>query len=79
MSVLQHFIYPAALTLVGIVGNAYVLGNQVQEVKDDVKGIQKEIKSMKVDIRGLLLSQKELEAQDMAMVQKLVMDCSNKK
>lgn len=83
MSVLQHLVYPAALTMFGLIGNAYILGGQIKDVKDDlggqIKDMKGDMKDMKNDIRGLIRRQQELENHDMARVQKLVMDCGKKK
>ena len=87
MSVLQHLVYPAALTMFGLIGNAYILGGQIKDVKDDLGGQIKDVKDdlggqireMKGDIRGLLRRQQELETHDMARVEQLVMDCGKNK
>ncbi len=68
MSVLQNLVYPAALTAFGLVGNAYILGGQIKDVKDDLGGQIKELrgdmKEIKGDIRGLIRRQTELEIHD---------------
>ena len=67
----------------GLIGNAYILGGQIKDVKDDLGGqireMKGDMKDMKGDIRGLLRRQQELETQDMARVEKLVMDCGKNK
>ena len=75
--------YPAALTAFGLVGNAYILGGQIKDVKDDLGGqiheMKGNMKEIKDDIKGLIRRQTELEVQDMARVEKLVMDCGKNK
>ena len=71
-------------------GNAYVLGGQTREVKNDLgekinelekdgKETNMEIKDIKKDIRSLIRRQNELEVQTMAHVEKLVVDCGKKR
>ena len=87
MSVLKNLVYPAGLTAFGLVGNVYILGGQIKDVKDDLRGQIKDVKDdlggqireIKDDITGLIRRQTELEVQDMARVQKLVMDCGKNK
>lgn len=83
LSVLQSLVYPAALTAFGLVGNAYILGGLIKDLKDDLGGQFKEmkgdIKEIKHDIRGLIRRQTEREIHNMARVQRLVMDCGNNK
>ena len=79
--------YPAALTAFGLIGNAYILGGQIKDVKEDLGGQIKDVKDdlggqiheMKDDIKGLIRRQTELEVHDMARVEKLVMDCGKSK
>lgn len=79
MSVLQSLVYPAALTAFGLVGNAYILGGQIKNLKDDLEGqiheMKGDMKEMKGDVRGLIRRQTELAIHDMTQVEKLVMDC----
>lgn len=67
----------------GLIGNAYILGGQIKDVKDDLGGqiheLKGDIKDMKNDIRGLIRRQLELEVHNMARVEKLVMDYGKKK
>jgi signal transduction histidine kinase len=78
-------VYPAAFTAVGIGGNAYVLGAQITDLKEDIHQIKEEVRliedilrKVQDDIKGVL-RQNELEAHDMALIQKLVMDCNKRR
>lgn len=75
--------YSAALTAFGLIGNAYILGGQIKDVKDDlgdqIHEMKEDMKEMNDDVRGLIRRQTELEIHDMARVEKLVMDCGKKK
>lgn len=64
--------YPAALTAFGLVGNAYILGNQIKDVRDDLGG---QIKEVKHDIKRLTDRQTEMELHDMSVAEKLLKDC----
>ena len=70
LSVLQTLAYPAALAACGLIGNAYILGGQIKDVKDDlggqIKDVKGDMKEMKDDIRGLIRRQTEREVHDMA-------------
>ena len=70
LSVLQTLAYPAALTACGLIGNAYILGGQIKDVKDDLGGqihdMKGDMKDMKDDIRDLIRRQTEREAHVMA-------------
>ncbi len=77
--------YPAALTAVGIGGNAYVLGAQITDLKEDTHQVKEEVRliedvlrKVQDDIKGVP-RQNELEAHDMALIQKLVMDCDKRR
>ena len=92
--VFQTVIYPAVLTTLGIVGNAVILGGQIKELRDDLRkeigelraDVRKIIGELRADVRGvkadtldLLRHQTDLERQDTARVQDLVMDSGKKK
>lgn len=83
MPVLTNLVYPAALTAFGLAGNAYILGNQIKDVRDDLGGQIKEIKgdlkAVKRDIKGLIARQTELELHDMSVAEKLLKDCGKNK
>ena len=59
--------YPAALTVVGVVGNACILGNQIKQVKDDIKDI-------KHDITHLTARETAMGLQETSFVERLVKD-----
>lgn len=87
LSVLQNLGYPAALTTFGIISNAYILGGQIKQVEHDLGALIDKVERHlgaridKIDhkITDLIRRQTEFEIQDMARVQKLVMDCADKK
>ena len=64
LSVLLSLVYQATLAAFGLIGNAYILGNQIkgglQEVKHDMKQI-------------------EMKFHDTAVAEKLVKDCGKNK
>lgn len=77
--------YPAALTAFGVVGNAYVLGAQIIDLKEDIHQVKEEVRliedilrKVQNDIKGVHRVN-ELEAHDMALVQKLVIDCNKRR
>jgi len=76
-------VYPAALTAFGLVGNAYILGNQIKDVKDDLGGqiqeMRGDMKDVKRGVEGLTARQTEMELHDMSVAEKLLKDCSKKK
>lgn len=75
--------YPAALTAFGLIGNAYILGNQIKDVRDDLGGQIKEmrgdLKEVKHDIKSLTARQTAMELHDMSIAEKLLKDCGKNK
>lgn len=67
----------------GLIGNAYILGRQIKDVKDDLRGqihhLREDMKYMKDDIRDLTRRQIKLEFRVRARVEKLLMDCARNK
>lgn len=64
--------YPAALTAFGLIGNTYILGGQIKDVKNNLHEV-------KADIKDLIRRQTELGLHNMAQVEKLLMDCGKNK
>lgn len=56
-------------------GNAYILGGQVKDVKNELGAYIKEVRD---DVKGLIRGQTELEMQEMAVLQKLVLNYGKK-
>lgn len=79
MTVIRKLVYPAALTAFGVGGNAYILGNQIRGIKDDLRSLIKEMKAdlgdMKHDIRRLTARQTEMELHDISIAVKLLKNC----
>ena len=86
--------YPAALTAFGLAGNAYILGNQIKDVKDDlggqikevkddlggqIKEVKDDVKDVKHDMKRLTTRQTEMELHDMSVAEKLLKDCGKNK
>lgn len=78
------------MTIIGIVRNAYILGNQienvenkVQHVKDKLEGqikeVQSDVKDMKHGVASLIAHQNAMELQAMFIAEKLVMNCGKNK
>ena len=74
-----NFIYPAALTALGMIGNAYILGGQIKGVKDDLgvqmgetKGDHRETEH---DMKSLTARQTEMKIRDMAVIEKSFKSC----
>lgn len=90
MSVLIKFVYPAALTALGVIGNAYILGNQIKALRDDLsigikeieldlKKVKSDLKEVKHDVKGLTAHQTELRLHHMFVAEKLLKDCGKSK
>lgn len=71
------------MTAFGLIGNVYILGKQIKDVKDDlgdqIKEIKGDIKEVKHDIKGLTAHQTEMELHDMSVAEKLLKDCGKNK
>ncbi len=61
--------YPAALTALGVAGNVYVIGNEIQEMKQDIKHFTKHFTNR----------QREMELHEILMAESLLRDCGRKK
>ena len=48
LSVVSNLVYPAALTAFELVGNAFVLGGQIKDARDDLTGQINEIKGHEI-------------------------------
>ncbi|MCJ1379752.1 hypothetical protein MMC17_002855 [Xylographa soralifera] len=78
-----HLVYPATLTVFGMVGNAYILGNQIKDVRDDLGGQIKDvkddlggqIKEVNHEIKALTARQTELAILEMSIAEKLFKGC----
>ena len=75
----MNFIHPTALTALGITGNAYILGDQIKGVRDDL-GVQieetkGEHRETKHDMKSLTARQTEMEFRDMAVIEKSFKGC----
>lgn len=86
LSVLTNLIYPATLTLIGLIGNAYILGGQVKEVKDDLQGMKSDLQwvksglqGVKSDVEALLARQTDIGRRDMSIAEKILRDRGKKK
>ena len=51
---------------------------RTKEVKEDLKEVKEDIKVIRTDHHSLAIRQTELELQDMAVVEKMLKDCSEK-
>lgn len=71
----SNLVRSAALTAFGLIGNAYSHGRGWSF--DSQR--QERHQTIKVNARGLLLKQEKLKLQDMAVVEKRMMDCGKKK
>ena len=67
----------------GLLGNFYLLGGQIEDMKDDIGDQIQEakgnIKDIRNDITGLMRLQTELEINDILRVEKLVKACGKNK
>ena len=74
------------MTAIGLWGNAFILGGQIKEVKDEIKEVKHEVKDVKDElggqikevkhyIKGLIARQTEMELHDMSVAAKLFKDC----
>lgn len=90
MSVLIKFVYPATLTALGIIGNAYILGNQIKALRDDLtvgikemeldlKEVKGDLKELKHDVKGLTAHQTELKLHHMFIAERILKDCGKSK
>ena len=70
--VLTNLVYPATLTVIGLVGNAYILGSPTQEVKA-------ELQEVKRDVRAITVRQNEISVRNMSIADKLLRGCGSKK
>ena len=72
--------YPAALTALGLVGHAYILGGQIEDVRDDLRDdLGGRIQEVKLEIKSLSARQAMTETHAMASAEKVLMDCGKKK
>lgn len=86
--------YPAALTAFGLVGNAYILGNQIKDLRDDLGGqikgvndglggqileVKDDVKEVKHDIKRLIARQTQMELRNRSVEEKLLRDCGKNK
>ena len=80
LSVLTSLVYPAALMMLGLVGNAYILGGQIKDVRDDLRDdIGGRIQEVKLEVKSLSARQAMTEMHAMALAEKLLMDCGKRK
>ena len=82
-SVLTQSLYPAVLTVVGLVGNTLMLGRQIKDVKDDlhsqIQEVEEDIKEARNDIKRLVARQLDLELHDMSVAEQVFKDCGKNK
>ena len=72
LSVLTELVYPLAWTALGIIGNAYIVGGQLKDLKDDLSGQMKEIKG---DFNEVVTA---VELREMSFAEKLLKGCGKK-
>ena len=84
-SVLINLVYPAALTTFGVIGNSYILGGQIEGLKDglgaqihemkgDLSSIRGDLRDMRDDIKDLSRRQTDFR-HCMAQLEKLAIEC----
>lgn len=78
--------YPLILTGIGILGNAYILGEQVKDVENkleadhkvlgtDLKDVKQDVKDLQKDMKGLLVHQADQEARTTALMLRYMKGC----
>jgi len=60
------------LAILGLAENVYILGGQITEVKDDIKDIRG-------DIKTLVALQTKLERRDLSLAEKALTNCGKKR
>ncbi|KAL8903791.1 MAG: hypothetical protein Q9171_007276 [Xanthocarpia ochracea] len=48
-----YIVYPAALAAFSVTANVYILGGQIQEVKDDLKDLKNDLKDLKDNLKDV--------------------------
>ena len=70
--------YPTALLVFGLLGNAYIVEGRIKEVKDDLKVLKNNIKGLKTSVDGLVARQDNMDQIDMSMAARIVKGCGEK-
>jgi len=72
-----------ALTVLGVVGNSFILGNQVQAVENKldykIEEVKQDMKEVKHDIKDLLRRQSDVELWQLAFMEKFSQGCKGRK
>jgi len=81
--------YPAVLMGLGILGNYYVLGGEIKDVKAEIKDVKAEIKDVKVEMKeGFTKVDKRVEKlevrqtegeRQVSLVKEMFKNCATKK
>ncbi len=70
--------YPAALLGLGLVGNKYIVKEEIKGVKAEVKKLAEQYSSMQLTMAGLLTRQSKLEEHINATVARIFKGCKAK-